>query len=67
VETVLLSVQEAADVLSLGSSTVRFLIKTGQLESVRIKTRQLVLRSSVYDLVLRLSKNEGEQRDDGFR
>ena len=63
----MLSVQEAAEVLSLGPSTVRSLIKTGQLESVRIKTRQLVLRSSVDDLVLRLSKNEGEQRDDGFR
>jgi len=60
-EKVLLSVDETAEILSLGPATVRFLVKAGQLDSVKIKSRHLILRSSVDDYVLRLTQ-EGSNR-----
>lgn len=48
------SVQEAAYALSLGTTTVKKLIATGQLPSVRVGRRRLVPRSALETYINRL-------------
>lgn len=46
-EKVAYSIEEAAQVLSLGRTTVKQLIATGQLPSVRVGRRRLIPRSAL--------------------
>ncbi|WP_073378304.1 helix-turn-helix domain-containing protein [Nocardiopsis flavescens] len=46
--------QEAAHALSLGTTTVKKLIATGQLPSVRVGRRRLVPRSALETYINRL-------------
>ena len=48
------SVQETARALSLGTMTVKKLIATGQLPSVRVDRRRLVPRSALETYINRL-------------
>ncbi|MFF8763383.1 helix-turn-helix domain-containing protein [Nocardiopsis dassonvillei] len=48
------SVQETAHVLSLGTTTVKKLIATGQLPSVRVGRRRLVPHSALETYINRL-------------
>ncbi|HJE60337.1 MAG TPA: helix-turn-helix domain-containing protein [Nocardiopsis listeri] len=48
------SIQETARALSLGTTTVKKLIATGQLPSVRVGRRRLVPRSALETYINRL-------------
>ena len=47
----LLSVEEAADVLRLGRTRTYELVMTRKIQSVKVGRRRLVVRSSLYDFV----------------
>ncbi|MEU4283604.1 helix-turn-helix domain-containing protein [Nocardiopsis dassonvillei] len=50
-EKIAYSVEEAAQALSLGHTTVKKLIATGQLTSVRVGRRRLIPRSELESYV----------------
>jgi excisionase family DNA binding protein len=47
----LLSVEEAADVLRIGRTRTYELVMTRKIQSVKVGRRRLVVRSSLYDFV----------------
>jgi excisionase family DNA binding protein len=47
----LLSVEEAADVLRLGRTRTYELVMTKRIQSVKVGRRRLVVRSSLFDFV----------------
>jgi excisionase family DNA binding protein len=57
-EKIAYSVEEAAQVLSLGRTTVKKLIATGQLTSVRVGRRRLIPRSELETYVNRLVEGQ---------
>src|SRR5690625_1763356 len=52
------SVQEAAQALSLGTSTVKKLIASDELASVRVGRRRLIPRSALTDYLHRLAQEQ---------
>lgn len=52
------SVEEAAQALSLGRSTVKKLIATGELASVRVGRRRLIPRSALESYIERLVEDQ---------
>ena len=59
--SILLTVEEAADLLRLGRTNTYELVMSGKLLSVKIGRRRLVVRSGIQDFVDRLVT---EQRDE---
>ncbi|NKY99144.1 helix-turn-helix domain-containing protein [Nocardiopsis alborubida] len=57
-EKVAYSVEEAAQALSLGQTTVKKLIATGRLPSVRVGRRRLIPRSALEDYVNQLIEDQ---------
>ncbi|MBE2997247.1 helix-turn-helix domain-containing protein [Nocardiopsis sp. HNM0947] len=57
-EKVAYSVDEAAQALSLGRTTVKQLIATGDLPSVRVGRRRLIPRSALETYVHRLLQDQ---------
>lgn len=47
----LLSVEEAADVLQLGRTRTYELVMTKKIQSIKVGRRRLVVRSSLFDFV----------------
>ncbi|CAL9396531.1 hypothetical protein SUDANB121_01376 [Nocardiopsis dassonvillei] len=54
------SIQETARALSLGTTTVKKLIATGQLPSVRIGRRRLVPRSALETYINHLVEEQAQ-------
>lgn len=52
------SVREAAQALSLGTSTVKKLIASDELASVRVGRRRLIPRSALTDYLHRLAQEQ---------
>ena len=50
------SVEEAAEILSLGRTTIFFLIRDGQLHAVKVGKRRLVAASELEAFAVRLQK-----------
>lgn len=57
-EKVAYSIDEAAYALGLGRTTVKKLIATGRLASVRVGRRRLIPRSALVDYVERLARDQ---------
>lgn len=56
----LLSIPDTCRVISLGRSTVYELINNGDLKTVKVGSRRLVIRRSIDDLVDRLASGGAE-------
>jgi excisionase family DNA binding protein len=54
----LLSVEEAADVLRLGRTGTYELVMTGKIQSIKVGRRRLVVRSSLHDFVQTLLREQ---------
>jgi excisionase family DNA binding protein len=57
-EKVAYSVEQAAQALSLGQTTVKKLIATGQLPSVRVGRRRLIPRSALEGYINQLIEDQ---------
>ncbi|MCY9783035.1 helix-turn-helix domain-containing protein [Nocardiopsis sp. EMB25] len=57
-EKVAYSIEEAAQALSLGRTTVKKLVATGKLASVRVGRRRLIPRSVLEEYVNRLVEDQ---------
>jgi hypothetical protein len=62
---VTLSTREARAVLSIGNSLLWKLIASGELKTLRIASKRLVLAASIEDLVVRLLDKEAAKEENG--
>jgi len=59
--SLLLTVEEAAELLRMGRTTTYELVMSGKLLSVKIGRRRLVVRSSIQDFVDRLITEQHDE------
>lgn len=61
--TILLSVEETADMLGLGRTHTYELVMSGRISSVKIGRRRLVVRSALDGFVKSLSSSDSPQQN----